>query len=80
MKRTPSAEIDEICVYCEESAPLNDSDFVLCRKRGIVRAQHQLRQLQQLPQHRCRRFAYDPLKRMPAEHKVPKLDFIDIEK
>ncbi len=69
MKRTPSAEIDEICVYCEESAPLNDSDFVLCRKRGIVRAQH-----------RCRRFAYDPLKRMPAEHKVPKLDFIDIEK
>ena len=49
MKRTPSAEIDEICVYCEESAPLNDSDFVLCRKRGIVRAQH-----------RCRRFAYDP--------------------
>lgn len=69
MKRTPSAEIDEICVYCEESAPLNDSDFVLCCKRGIVRAQH-----------RCRRFTYDPLKRIPAEHKVPKLDFIDIEK
>ena len=69
MKRTPSAEIDQICVYCEESAPLNDPDFVLCRKRGIVRAQY-----------RCRRFAYDPLKRMPAEHKVPKLDFIDIEK
>ena len=69
MKRTPSAEIDEICVYCEESAPLNDSEFFLWRKRVIV-----------LAQKRFRLFTYYPHKRIPAEHKVPKLDFIDIEK
>lgn len=68
LKRRPNAETDQVCVYCEESSPLNNDDLVLCEKFGVVRASY-----------RCRKFSYDPLKRRPAERRAPKLDYVDID-
>ena len=51
-------EIDKACAYCECAAHLQDRDFMLCAKRGVVSAGH-----------RCRHFSYDPLKRVPMPRK-----------
>ncbi len=48
-------KIEPRCAYCKHSAPLND-DQVLCVKKGIVS-----------PAGACRRFRYDPLKRVPPK-------------
>ncbi len=60
-KKYTEHEIDEICLYCENSIPLMDGDDnVLCSKKGVVKEDH-----------RCRKFSYDPLKRKPAPKKIP---------
>jgi len=51
-------KIDRYCTYCQFGAKIND-DQVICQKCGIVPASHQ-----------CRRFRYDPLKRVPARSKT----------
>lgn len=51
-------ELDRACVYCENASLLQDKDFVLCRRHGVVNAGHS-----------CRRFSYDPLKRIPVPRK-----------
>lgn len=56
-----SKEIEPRCAYCQRGARLGD-DKVMCLKRGIVSAAGH-----------CRRFRYDPLKRVPQ--KPPTLDF-----
>lgn len=47
------------CMYCEKSVLLisadSESNKVLCRKKGVVNGEGV-----------CRRFVYDPLKRVPA--------------
>lgn len=48
-------DIDKVCAYCEHAQPLADGDAVLCRHRGVVDCGAH-----------CRKFRYDPLKRVPA--------------
>lgn len=62
-------EIEKYCIYCEHSVILHDEDFVLCRKHGVVSSLH-----------KCRKFAYDPLKRKPAAVKLPPLEFVKIDR
>ena len=57
------AEYEKICLYCEHAAPSYDSERMLCDLRGIVNAGH-----------KCRKFIYDPLKRIPRPPKKPELD------
>lgn len=49
------------CEYCSYSTKLDDDQF-LCIKRGVV-----------LDNKTCRKFKYDPCKRIPAKPKA--LDF-----
>jgi hypothetical protein len=51
-------KIERNCAYCVYAGKLNDESMI-CRKCGIVPATH-----------RCRRFRYDPLKRIPARPKA----------
>lgn len=53
--------IPRSCQYCVNSAVL-DEDKLLCTKRGIVSVEH-----------KCRKFRYDPCKRIPVKPKA--LDF-----
>ena len=53
--------IEKSCSYCEYGTKLND-DEVLCIKKGIVSCEG-----------KCRKFIYDPCKRLPAKAKA--LDF-----
>lgn len=51
-------EIDRVCHYCENASPLQDKDYMLCSRLGVVGGGHS-----------CRHFSYDPLKRIPAPRK-----------
>lgn len=53
-------ELDRGCIYCENASLLQDKDFVLCSYRGVVSAGYS-----------CRRFSYDPLKRVPSPGRSP---------
>lgn len=48
-------DIEHICRYCVHSSELNEEQL-FCLKTGIV-----------TPNHTCRRFSYDPLKRVPPQ-------------
>ncbi len=52
-------KIEKSCTYCAHAGKIND-DTYLCVKKGVVSACD-----------RCRKFKYDPLKRVPA-HVRPK--------
>lgn len=54
-------KIEGSCLYCIHGTKL-DEEQVLCAKRGIVEASG-----------KCRKFSYDPCKRIPARRKA--LDF-----
>ncbi len=54
-------DIEPHCAYCKHGVTLDD-DQVMCIKKGIVS-----------PAGACRRFRYDPLKRVPP--KAPVADF-----
>lgn len=47
-------EIIKCCAYCEKSTVLAGDEYVLCSKKGVVSLTH-----------KCHRFSYDPLKRIP---------------
>lgn len=51
-------KIPRSCLYCQFSARINDEQM-LCTKKGIVSADSQ-----------CRKFRYDPIKRIPARPKA----------
>lgn len=58
-------KIDRSCSYCLHCTKLNDEQ-VLCAKRGIM------------PLHgQCRKFRYDPCKRIPGKPKA--LDLVKYE-
>ena len=54
-------KIDRYCTYCKFAGKINEEQ-VICQKCGIVPASH-----------KCRRFRYDPLKRVPP--KTKSIDF-----
>lgn len=58
-------KIERSCAYCLHGANLEDG-MLLCSKRGIKTAED-----------RCRKFKYDPCKRIPAKAKA--LDFSKYE-
>ena len=49
------------CIYCAHGTKIDDEQ-VLCVKRGVVSVDHE-----------CRKFSYDPCKRVPPKPKA--LDF-----
>ena len=57
--------IEKYCKYCEHALTLSDPDTMLCCRAGVVSASHC-----------CRRFRYDPLKRVP-KRKADILDGLD---
>ena len=60
-------EIEKYCKYCEKAQALYDSDTMLCPRYGVVSATH-----------KCRKFKYDPLKRVPPRPaKLLGLDLTD---
>lgn len=50
-------KIERFCVYCVYGGKIDD-DNIICQKCGVVPASHH-----------CRRFRYDPLKRVPPQPK-----------
>ena len=56
MKDRNTTETEKYCAYCEHSSPSYESDKVLCDIKGIV-----------LATYKCRKFRYDPQKRVPAK-------------
>jgi len=60
--------IEKYCKFCEHADVLSDPDKMLCRRHGIVDASYL-----------CRKFRYDPLKRVPARknHEIS-IEYIDI--
>ena len=61
-----SKEIEPRCAYCERAVYLRD-DKVMCLKKGVMPAGES-----------CRKFRYDPLKRVPPKPQpVPAGQFSD---
>lgn len=58
-------KIDPNCAYCHFAYPA-DPGNVICRKKGI-RAEND----------HCRKFRYNPLKRVPARPKAPDFEKFD---
>lgn len=59
-------KIEPSCAYCSHSTKLNNEQ-VLCSKKGITAITG-----------KCRKFCYDPCKRIPAKPKA--LDFSKYDK
>ncbi len=55
-------DIEPRCAYCRHAAETG-GEQLLCKRRGPV-----------APQSSCRRFRYDPLKRVPSPHPVLRTD------
>lgn len=55
-------KISRSCSYCAHGTMISD-DQVLCTKYGVVSVYY-----------KCRKFAYDPCKRMPAKAKPLNFD------
>ena len=53
-------KIDRYCTYCQFAGKIDDETMV-CQFCGIVPSDH-----------RCRRFRYDPLRRIPGRPAAPK--------
>ena len=64
-------EIPKCCAYCERATILASEEYIPCSKEGVVSQSYV-----------CRRFLYDPLKRIPKKNpllQVPdETDFVDI--
>ena len=55
-------KIDRYCSYCEYAGKI-DEDTMICTHCGVVPSEHH-----------CRRFRYDPLKRIPGRAKSVSVD------
>ena len=60
-------KIARSCQYCNNATKLNDTE-VLCSKRGIMSIEKS-----------CRKFSYDPCKRIPSKAKVSDFSKYDTE-
>lgn len=59
-------EYERICGMCEHAIPIEDEDYILCSKKGVVPMNG-----------RCRKFIYDLLKRNPGQ--PPQISLISKE-
>ncbi len=59
-KKADTPDLPSVCEFCEHATILSDECNVLCTDKGIVNREY-----------KCRKFAYDPLKRVP--HTLPPL-------
>ena len=69
--KTPlfGSRIEPACRYCRHSRESADGRMVLCPHRGVV-----------APYYSCRKYRYDPLRRIPARQAVlPEYDRADFE-
>ena len=67
-KATNQPDLPRACEYCECATIIHDEDNVLCSRHGIVNRDYA-----------CRKFVYDPLKRVPRVlPPLPKLSEEDL--
>ena len=59
-------QIEPACEYCANGTKSKDGESILCERQGVV-----------APYYSCRKFSYDPLKRVPK--RTPKLPEYDAE-
>lgn len=68
-KKLFGQQVEPACLYCEKGRPAPDNVMVLCRKYGPV-----------APTYQCKKFIYDPLKRIPRRQpKLPEYDEEDFK-
>ena len=60
-------KMDKSCTYCRFGTMLEEG-LVLCTKKGVVAAGG-----------KCRKFLYDPIKRVPIKPKTPDFNKYDSE-
>ena len=60
-------KMDRLCAYCQHAGRMDD-DHVICQYKGVVCAEGQ-----------CRRFRYDPLKRIPPRMKAKSFEALEKE-
>ena len=58
-------KIDRYCTYCQFAGKM-DGEHMICQKYGVVPVEHH-----------CRKFRYDPLKRVPSRPSVKPLANLD---
>lgn len=58
-------KIERSCSYCQHGTAMNDGQ-ILCAKKGIV-----------VPEYSCRKFVYNPCKRIPPKMKALNVDKYD---
>lgn len=61
MKRKVIGNVEPKCGYCKNGTPTPDGKRILCTKVGVLE-----------PDYSCKKFSYDPLKRIPSKS-VPAL-------
>ena len=54
-------KLHKACKYCEHSAPSTFNDEIICRKRGVTKADDH-----------CLKYKYDPFKRVPTRQVIDK--------
>ena len=54
MSKRGNNEHQRVCLFCENASVLNGDDNLLCKYKGIVSEDFV-----------CRKYVYDPLKRIP---------------
>ena len=57
--------VEPACAYCRHSREAEEDEYI-CMKQGIVSAWGS-----------CRRFSYDPLRRVPESAPAPKTEGLD---
>ncbi len=68
IKKNDGPEVAKVCIYCENATVIADEENVLCSLCGIVNKEFC-----------CKKFAYDPLKRVPRPMPpMPKLTEEDL--
>lgn len=60
MAKQERKELAKVCEYCEHAKTICDDEYVLCEIKGPVARGY-----------KCRKFAYDPLKRAPVAPRMP---------
>lgn len=67
-KKKANPDLPRVCEFCEHASLITDESNVLCSLHGIVNREY-----------RCKKYAYDPLKRVPrALPPLPKLSEEDL--
>ena len=67
-KEKDTEDRPQICRFCEKATLLDGGNQALCKHRGIVS-----------PEYKCRKFSYDPLKRVPkAMPHIPQYEKEDL--